>query len=192
MRPAPLSMKWEYFLDSRDYQTAAAAWRLGLLSPEDSTWVAASALQRGVDTQTIREVAGLLSPTRRDDGEKIERMFAELGAGVPETAVALQWLVPSLLLRIVEGDANEFDGVMGVIWKLRLDDSDEPNRSVGTAWQRLVQTMYEWDDLYDVLGPFGYAASPEKLDRKRLTLVAETRSWASQELTRVDGARGGP
>lgn len=192
MRPAPLSMKWEYFVDSRDYQTAAAAWKLELLSPEDSTWVAASALQRGVDTQTIREVAGLLSPTRRDDGEKIERMFAELGVGVPETAVALQWLVPSLLFRIVEGDANEFDGVMGVIWNLRLDVSDEPNRSVGTAWKRLVQTMYEWDDLYDVLGPFGYAASPEKLDRKRLALVAKTRSWATQELTRVDGARGGP
>ncbi len=192
MRPGPLSMKWEYFLDSRDYQTAAAAWKIGLLSPEDSTWVAATALQRGLDTQTIREVAGLTSPTRREHGEKIERMFAELGVGVPETTVALNWLVPSLLCRIVEGDASEFNRVMRLIWKLRLDVTDEQNGSLSTAWPQLIRTTYEWDDLHDVLGPFGYAASPEKLERERLALIATTCAWARQELAQADVARGRP
>lgn len=178
MKPPPLTMRWEYYFDARDYEFAAAAWTLGLLSPEDATWVAATALERGHDTQTIREVAGLFRPTRRDEGDKIDRMFSDVGVEGLSKEQALDCYSLCLILRLREAAEEDFDAVMSEVWKLYFRVIDENTGSAGKYWSRLCSTMWKWDEIYAIFGEFGYARSQRKLLRERAKLIGETSQWA--------------
>jgi hypothetical protein len=179
-------MEWEFYFDARDYRIAAGAWVLEVMTPDDATWVAATALQRGEDSEAIREVAGLFSPTRRDDGERIHQMFNDLGAGVPTATTAIRWYLPCLLTRICGGDENEFGAVMWHVWELYLTLREEV-LEVDLQWKRLETAMYEWEYLCDMIAEVGN----ERLWQARSKLVADTQTWACKVLEDIGLSKDG-
>lgn len=192
MRPGPLSMEWEYFFDSRDYKIAAGAWFLEALSADDATWVAATALQRGADGQAIRQVAGLLSPTRRDDGETICAMFEELGVNAPKPGEAIGWFLPSFLFRIRDGDESAFDSVMEDVWSHRFVDSPDAASGIGSTWRRLLNAMYKWDGMAVLTEYLDTRRGREAYDNARKSLITGVRMWVESLLTQSAVTGGVP
>jgi hypothetical protein len=178
-------MEWEYFFDSRDYKIAAGAWFLEVLTADDATWVAATALLRGADGQAIREVAGLLDPTRREDGETICAMFEELGVKAPEPGEPIGWFIPSFLFRIRDGGERSFDRVMQDVWNQRFVDSPDSISGIGSTWRRLLDAMYKWDEMAVLTEYLDTRPGREAYEKARTSLITGVRNWVESLLTQT-------
>lgn len=87
-----------------------AAYLLELLPGEDLPDVAVRMLDAGFDTQAIRELAGMIRPTRRDAGELFEQALAAVRSEAMTLRRAREVVRDRTLWRIATGDLEPLAG----------------------------------------------------------------------------------
>ena len=119
-----------------DPQLIAARWSLNELPGEEIPPIACHALELGYDGKSLRQLAGLNSPTRRDIEEIVDGALRELGAVPIAKRDAARWMAKRVAGEITEGLIEPYQGACR-IW---LSYSDhEPELSY---WSELA-TDYE-------------------------------------------------
>jgi len=113
---------------------------MGKLPPERVPDVACEALDEGVDNSLLRELAGLVNPTRRDLGTKFDDACRLLGiAPDAEDGVAAEfetWLqteVPiaqAIAREILEGKIDPVEGWLNLPWR-----NDQPLGPIGVFFE---------------------------------------------------------
>jgi hypothetical protein len=92
----------------------AARYRLGELRGEELPDIAIALLERGDDSQSLRELAGLDHPTLRDAGALFEKVLDEVGQQIPDEDEARLLLLERLLVLIVSGKVDPDNGAYEV------------------------------------------------------------------------------
>ena len=117
-----------------------ALWRMGKLPPELVPDVACDALEGGMDNPLLRELAGLVRPTRRDLGTRFDDACRQLGV-IPDTeeyvgAEFKEWLqtalpVAQMLARkILEGTIDPVEAWLNLPWR-----NDQPLGPIGIFFE---------------------------------------------------------
>jgi len=114
-----------------------AAWRLaiGEQATEDLPQIAADALAKGIDSPSLRELAGLPSSEVRDAADLFRSALSELGSVFPDTQDALWKLVRRTAQRIVDGEVLPYEGALWM-WREawpRVDPEGDLRIFVGLA-----------------------------------------------------------
>lgn len=92
----------------------AARYRLGELRGEELPDIAIALLERGEDSQSLRELAGLDHPTLRDAGELFEKVLDDVGQQIPDERAARLLLLERLLELIIGGEVDPDNGAYEV------------------------------------------------------------------------------
>jgi hypothetical protein len=117
-----------------------ALWRTGKLPPERIPDVACDALQEGMDNALLRQLAGLVRPTRRDIGTKFDDACQQLGI-IPDTEEYLAaefkaWLQTALPVahtlarKILERTIDPVQGWLNIPWR-----NDQPLGPIGIFFE---------------------------------------------------------
>lgn len=120
----------------------AARYRLGELRGEDLPDIGVSMLEADIDSQAIREMAGLDRPTLRDAADVFERALGDAGQTVPSIEDARRLLIRSVLERVVRGEVDPGAGAYDAWW--RVCDLPDDER-LGPEWLRLVGLASEYE-----------------------------------------------
>ena len=152
-------------LPPADLEACAAAWTLGLLVRDSLPAVAVAALERGLDNQPLRELAGLTQPEMADAPRLFEAALDALGIGFPDKRVAVQRYAKPVCEAIVAGKVTPYDGAKALWIAVRALDHEE------------------WADL----DPFVYAASEweDRVEDRPFfdkAILAEAQDWLDQNL----------
>jgi hypothetical protein len=116
-----------------DTKTIAAKWYVGELSGEDMPTIACEALEQGHDGTSLRRLAGLSGPTRRDIQKIVDHALQELGVQAPITRHdAALWLASRVANDIVVGRIGPYDGACR-IWLFYAFEAPELEH-----WSNLV------------------------------------------------------
>ncbi|MFI5592243.1 hypothetical protein ACIA5G_44845 [Amycolatopsis sp. NPDC051758] len=146
------------------------AWRhaAGTVYPEDLPMAAAEALARGVDSPSLRELAGLGKGSATTEIEDLHRdALAELGITCPGRQDALRWWLGELAKDLVQGRLS----VAGLARKI----------VPGEEWMaeneyRFADLAYYWEDMVDLISaPQVRAAEIDLLDAARAILPQASR-----------------
>ncbi len=101
-------------------------WQLGLLRSDELPAKAVAALEEGVDSPSLRILAGLSEPTGSEAGPIVARIAEELGLRLPDSKRdALLLAARSVAERIVSGEVPAYEGARR-IWSL-WSDADYPD-----------------------------------------------------------------
>jgi hypothetical protein len=95
-----------------------ALWTLGRLPSEDLPAIATDWLAEGLDSRSLRELAGVASPVMSDAGPLFERAFCELSIVPPKKETALWFLARHHAQRIVEGVVTPYEGARQIWWEV--------------------------------------------------------------------------
>jgi hypothetical protein len=110
-----------------DLPAALALVRSGALPSEDLIAVATDALVDGLDSPSLRELAGIRKEDARRTGwELAERALAELGQTISDDASARRLLARAIAREIVTGAVSEFVGSRR-LWGLFSGDGNYPD-----------------------------------------------------------------
>ncbi len=112
-------------------------WQLGLLGSEDLPAVATAVLERGVDSPSLRILAGLSRPTASEASPIVDGVAEELRLDLPvSNRDAVLLAARGIAERIVSGEIPAYEGARR-IWSLWNDDDypDELLPFVGEASQ---------------------------------------------------------
>jgi hypothetical protein len=112
---------------------------VGDLTSDDLVDVATQALVRGIDSPTLRELAGLYPQDRREAGELFRASMAELAVRLPERDEALWAIVRSTARAMLAGDCSPYVGSRR-IWRLSHDVVEEGDLRI------FVGLASEWED----------------------------------------------
>ena len=82
-------------MQPKQMQLAVAKWVLGLLTSEELPKIAMDALQNGLDTPALRQLAGELRPIMADVGPLFKKVLVQLGTNLPSRREA--GLIASML-----------------------------------------------------------------------------------------------
>ncbi len=107
--------------------------------PDFAVW----ALQNGWDGTALRELAGMKSATRSNEGKLVERALLELGMQPLRREEAARLLILSVCNQIVSGQIPPGKGAARIVYDLRLTTSESQ------AFLRLEGLLSEWEDLPD-------------------------------------------
>ena len=115
------------------FNVAIAQWRLGRLRSTELPEIATAALERGLDSPALRQLAGLPNTADYDAVELLQRAAAELGTPIPDARGAVLTIARSIAERIVNATLEPYEGARQ-IWGLWVDDfPDELLVFVGSA-----------------------------------------------------------
>src|SRR6267142_1228373 len=110
-------------------RVSVAQWQLGLLRSEELPGLDAAALETGVDSPSLRIVAGLSAPTGSELAPLIARVADELKLDLPNAKRDIILLAArGIAERIISGEVPPYDGARQ-IWSL-WDDADYPDELV--------------------------------------------------------------
>ncbi len=107
--------------------------------PDFAVW----ALQNGWDGTALRELAGMKSATRSNEGKLVERALLELGIQRMTQQEAAKFLTLSVFNQIVSGQLHPAPGASRIVYNLRYS-AGESNQLLP-----LVGLLSEWEDLPD-------------------------------------------
>ena len=107
-------------------RVSVAQWQLGLLRSEELPGLAATALEKGVDSPSLRILAGLSSATASELAPLVARVADELKLDLPSSKRDIMLLAArGIAERIISGEVPPYDGARQ-IWSL-WDDEDYPD-----------------------------------------------------------------
>ena len=98
----------------------AAKWTLGLLPTDALPRLATTALEAGLDTPSLRLVAGESHPTRGETGALFDEALDELGVDVPDRSRAALIVAKEYATHIADGTVSPYQGARQ-IWELHVD-----------------------------------------------------------------------
>jgi hypothetical protein len=123
----------------QDVQDVADRFVAGSIPSEEFPSWAAFALADGLDSPTLRELAGLPRTEVREGRDLLRRALAELGAVMPPEDAGPEDLVIYWAARMAVGTIGAVDGTN---WILRQADA--------LGWPKWLNTLHglasEWDD----------------------------------------------
>ena len=111
------------------FEDEEALFRLGWLRGEQLPGIACAMLDAGFDSQPMRELAGLTSPTLRDAGELFEAALTALGRPRLTTEQARVYVRERALRRTATGVVSPIEGARE-IWVAWRDLGQPPELSV--------------------------------------------------------------
>jgi hypothetical protein len=86
-------------------EVVVARWILGLVPSEELPDIAVHALEVGLDTPALRQLAGELRPIMRDAGPIFEKVLVELGTRLPTKSEAGLIVAREYATEITEGSS---------------------------------------------------------------------------------------
>lgn len=98
----------------------AAKWVLGLIPSRALPQIATDALEAGLDTPPLRELAGELHPTLDASGPLFEEILDEIGVGIPDRSRAGLVLARAYAAQIIDGTLSTYEGARQ-IWRIQID-----------------------------------------------------------------------
>jgi len=101
-------------------ELVAAKWVLRRIPSEALPRIAADLLEAGLDTPSLRRLAGELHPTLGETGPLFEEVLDELGVAVPDMSRAGLVLAKDYAAQIMEGSLSACDGACQ-IWRIQLE-----------------------------------------------------------------------
>src|SRR5262249_41457006 len=100
-----------------DAQLIAAKWYLGELSGEEMPAIACLALALDYDGKSLRQLAGLGKPTRRDIEEVVDGALRELGVDAPVAKRdAAGWMALRVARKLVAGETGVIAASRELAW----------------------------------------------------------------------------
>jgi len=147
-----------------------AAWRLsvGLHRSEDLPSIATDALVRGIDSPSLRELAGQAPRDVRESVDLFVAALDELGIDMPTEQDALWKLAQLTAAQITSGAINAYDGAQWIWWNLSHRQEREGDLRV------FIGLASEWDDHPSARGELDAAIVDAARD---LLTRAEPRQW---------------
>ena len=186
MNPPP----WGEWREAADLGLAYAAWVLGWLEPQDATWVAAAALERGIDTHEIRITAGMIKPDRREVGETIDTAFRQILGNPMDWSVAVTLMLRYQLARVLEGDDETlWQAASTGAWINRHASEYDISQLPQTSKKWVVylrDTKYAIEDVHEWAGPSAPLSRHDEGEKWRRRIWAELRQWARREYRNSD------
>ncbi len=101
-------------------EIVAAKWALGLLPADALPRLATTALEAGLDTPSLRLVAGELHPTREETGVLFDDALDELGVDIPDRSRAALIVSKEYATQIADGTISPHTGASR-IWELHVE-----------------------------------------------------------------------
>lgn len=136
-----------------DAQLVAAKWYLGELTGEEMPEIASQALELGHDGKSLRYLAGLMGPARRDVVEVVEGALRELGVQALLTKrEAALWMARRVASEIIEGRIEPYDGAC----------------RIGLSYSPEASDLEDWPSLFAEYEVAGYTGEVEKAKQKIL------------------------
>jgi hypothetical protein len=102
------------------WDMVAAKWVLGRIPSRALPQIATDALEAGLDTPSLRELAGELHPTLDASGPLFEEILDEIGVGIPDRSRAGLVLAREYAAQIIDGTLSTFEGARQ-IWRIQVD-----------------------------------------------------------------------
>ena len=93
-------------------------WALGRLPSEQLPEVATDWLAKGLDSPSLRQLAGVGSPVMSEVGPLFEKVLAELEVAAPNKEEALMFLDRHYAQQIVEGTVSPYEGAQKIWWQV--------------------------------------------------------------------------
>jgi hypothetical protein len=93
-------------------------WVLRRLPSEELPRVAAEWLAEGLDSPSLRELAGVSSPQMSDVGPLFESALSELHFSPPKKEEALRFLARHFARQIVDGVISPYEGARKIWWQV--------------------------------------------------------------------------
>ena len=115
----------------------AAKWALGRVASEALPRIAVDALEAGLDTPSLRRLAGELHPLLAETGPLFEEVLWELGVAIPDKSRAALFIAKSYSTQITEGSLSPYEGARE-IWQIEL--------AVVTKLGPFVYWASEWEE----------------------------------------------
>jgi hypothetical protein len=98
----------------------AARWVLRLIPSQALPQIATDALEAGLDSPPLRELAGELHPTLDASGPLFEEILDEIGVGIPDRSRAGLVLARAYAVEITDGTLSPYEGARQ-IWRIQID-----------------------------------------------------------------------
>jgi len=102
------------------WDMVAAKWVLGLIPSEALPRIATAALEAGLDSPSLRQLAGELHPTLGTEGPLFEEILDEIGVGIPDRSRAGLVLARAHAADITTGTLSPYEGACQ-IWSIESD-----------------------------------------------------------------------
>jgi hypothetical protein len=104
-----------------------ALFKLGRLQSEELPQIATSWMVNGVDSPSLRQLAGLASPIMSEAGPLFEKTLAELQTPLPSKNDALMILARNFAQQIVDGTISPHNGAGQIWWRVSNEmDAHDP------------------------------------------------------------------
>jgi pimeloyl-ACP methyl ester carboxylesterase len=150
-----------------DIRQVALEWYHGAFPAERTPDFAVWALQNGHDGPALRELAGLKSATRSNEGRLVERALLELGVQPMTSPEAAKLLILSVFEQIVSGRMLPGQGAARIVYGLSYS-AGQPKEFL-----RLEGLLSEWEDL------------PHKSDNFEKQIIAYARSYLAKTAVEI-------
>lgn len=123
-------------------QTIVALWALGRLRSEQIPEIATDWLANGLDSPSLRRLAGVSAPVMSEVGPLFERALTELRVVTPQKSEALMRLARHYAQQIVDGTVSPYDGARKLWWDV-ANEVEKPSQLLLS----FVGAASELDDL---------------------------------------------
>jgi len=117
----------------------AARWVLGLIPSQALPKIATHALEAGLDSPALRELAGELYPTLGASGPLFEQILDEVGIDIPDRSRAGLVLARAYAAQITDGTLSPYEGARK-IWRIQIEVALRPELDSFVYWAS------EWQD----------------------------------------------
>ena len=172
-----------------DHSLTLALWSLGRLKSEELPVIASTWLAGGLDSPSLRQLAGEASPIMSDVAPLFERSLAELELRAPGKEEALHRLARYYAERIINGTMSPHEGA-GMIWWEVTNQLDTPS----PLFLSFVGAASELDEIPDILEDG--ADRREYVRELETSIVANARKLLEEEpnqpVTQRSGADAPP
>ena len=118
-----------------DLSDAAAFWQLELLPSEDLPPIAANALEKGLDSPSLRILAGEMEKVASIVGPLFLAALRELGIPLPDPASAQMTAARFYARKIVDGSLSPYEGAYCIWWEIA--NEAYPTKEESEIWNRL-------------------------------------------------------
>jgi hypothetical protein len=115
------------------WQIVAARWALGLIPSQALPQLATDALEAGLDSPSLRQLAGELHPTLESSGPVFEEILDKIGVGIPDRSRAGLILAKAFAAQITEGTLTPYEGARS-IWRLQINTGAVPELDPFVYW----------------------------------------------------------
>jgi hypothetical protein len=143
-----------------NFTLVAARYRLGLLTSDELPGLAMAALEAGFESRALCELACERHPTFAEHQQIFERALRDCGVSMPETDVAVEYMLRHYLQSIASGGMSPQEGMRRVVTDIYYPYiSDHPVREyVGDqrGLEHLIGAFYAYDDLYERPGQVSF------------------------------------